>query len=96
MAYLPPESACHRQQSIIQSAPAGCRALPCLSPTTTTQNFIRRFPDLLEASPRPPIDPGTIALIRPDGYVACVAKAGHIDTVEDYLEKIAIAACVDA
>jgi 2-polyprenyl-6-methoxyphenol hydroxylase-like FAD-dependent oxidoreductase len=58
--------------------------------------LVRKFPDLLEATPRPPLDPSTIALIRPDGYVACVAKAGHIDAVEDYLERIAIAACVDA
>ena len=60
------------------------------------KTLVRKFPNLLEATPRPPLDPNTVALIRPDGYVACVAKAGHVDAVEGYLERISIAACVDA
>ena len=60
-----------------------------------TRTLIGRFPDLLENSPRPPLDPGAIVLIRPDGYVACVAKADGIAAVSDYLETISIAAIVD-
>lgn len=61
-----------------------------------TKTLIGRFPDLLETSPRPPVDSGAIVLVRPDGYVACVAEAADIDAVEDYLKAIATAATVEA
>jgi len=61
-----------------------------------TRNLIGRFPDLLENSPRHPLDSNAIVLIRPDGYVACVAKADDIAVVEDYLDRISIAASVEA
>ena len=63
---------------------------------STARALIGKFPDLLETSPRPPLDPSAIVLIRPDGYVACVAKADDIDAVDNYLEAISIAASVDA
>jgi 2-polyprenyl-6-methoxyphenol hydroxylase-like FAD-dependent oxidoreductase len=60
------------------------------------RTLIGRFPDLLEPSPRPPLDPRAIVLVRPDGYVACVAKADDVDAVDEYLETISIAAIIDA
>src|ERR1700709_206446 len=34
-----------------------------------------KFPNLIDAEFRAPLDPGVILLVRPDGYVACAAEA---------------------
>jgi 2-polyprenyl-6-methoxyphenol hydroxylase and related FAD-dependent oxidoreductases len=79
--------------------PVGSDGLPRFAlfaaDNSKTRTLIGRFPDLLEPSPRPPLDPRAIVLVRPDGYVACVAKADDIDAVDEYLETISIAAIVD-
>ena len=48
------------------------------------------FPDLIDSTIRPPIDAGAIVLVRPDGYVACVAKSGDVDAIKRYLGAIAV------
>jgi len=47
--------------------------------------LIERYPALLETSPRAPVKAGGIWLVRPDGYVALVAKADDWATVDTYL-----------
>jgi 2-polyprenyl-6-methoxyphenol hydroxylase-like FAD-dependent oxidoreductase len=51
--------------------------------------LVDKFPDLIERTIRPPLDSSAIVLVRPDGYVACTAKADDAGAVGDYLEAIA-------
>jgi hypothetical protein len=46
------------------------------------------FPDLLDAHVRPPLAAGAMWLLRPDGYVACVARAGESETFARYLRSL--------
>jgi 2-polyprenyl-6-methoxyphenol hydroxylase-like FAD-dependent oxidoreductase len=55
-----------------------------------------KFPNLIDPAIRPPLDPGVISLVRPDGYVACVVKADDVDAIADYLDAIGVAARVNA
>ncbi len=58
--------------------------------------LINEFPDLVEQTIRPALDPTAIFLVRPDGYVACVAKVDNVGVVADYLNAISITAKVAA
>jgi 2-polyprenyl-6-methoxyphenol hydroxylase-like FAD-dependent oxidoreductase len=51
--------------------------------------LVDKFPDLIERTIRPPLDSAAIVLVRPDGYVACTAKADDTAVVGDYLGTIA-------
>jgi hypothetical protein len=51
--------------------------------------LIARHGDLLEPAVRPPFEEGNIWLVRPDGYVALVARHGAWADVEDYLQRVA-------
>ena len=53
--------------------------------------LIARYPMLLEARPRAPATPGGLWLVRPDGYVGLVAKAGDWAAVAAYLDGLAAA-----
>jgi 2-polyprenyl-6-methoxyphenol hydroxylase-like FAD-dependent oxidoreductase len=46
---------------------------------------------ILNPAPRPPLQSGGIWLVRPDGYVACTARAGHENTIAGYLEQLGCA-----
>jgi hypothetical protein len=46
---------------------------------------------ILDAPPRPPPQSGGLWLVRPDGYVACTARAGHEDIIAGYLTQIGCA-----
>jgi 2-polyprenyl-6-methoxyphenol hydroxylase-like FAD-dependent oxidoreductase len=48
-----------------------------------------QYPDLIDSSIRPPIDEGTIVLVRPDGYVSCVAKSGDAASIGRFVDDIA-------
>ena len=50
----------------------------------------KAFPDLVDTAIRPPVDAGVIVLVRPDGYVACVAKSDDVDVIKRYLGTIAV------
>jgi 2-polyprenyl-6-methoxyphenol hydroxylase-like FAD-dependent oxidoreductase len=47
-----------------------------------------KFPDLIDAEIRAPLDPDAILLVRPDGYVACAAQADDVCVIGDYLGAI--------
>jgi hypothetical protein len=50
-----------------------------------------KFPNLIDAEIRAPLDPGVILLVRPDGYVACAAKSDNVVVIADYLGVIDVA-----
>lgn len=54
----------------------------------STARFIGRHADLVDKKLRPPLKPGKVVLVRPDGYVACVAKAESLASLGDYLGAI--------
>ncbi|MBB2205880.1 FAD-dependent monooxygenase [Gluconacetobacter takamatsuzukensis] len=51
--------------------------------------MIARHPSLLDFRLHMPPDENGIWLVRPDGYVAATARAGHWSVIEDALSKIA-------
>ncbi len=51
-----------------------------------------RYGTLIEPAPRPPVTAGAMWLVRPDGYVALVARAGDHSAIATYLDAIAVAA----
>ena len=78
----------HQSLDKLPQAQETCRVLRCLPQTAAT------YSELIDAAIRSPLDPHAIVLIRPDGYVACVAKADDIDAVGDYSESINVRASV--
>ncbi|TDR94954.1 FAD-dependent monooxygenase [Enterovirga rhinocerotis] len=50
-----------------------------------------RFPSLLEAEPRKPVVPGTLVIVRPDGYVGLSGSASDWGSAESYLGRLASA-----
>ena len=55
------------------------------TPGDETRELLRRFPDLLDPEVRPPLRPGAIWLVRPDGYVAMAVTQSSWREVTDYL-----------
>jgi len=55
-----------------------------------------RFPNLIDAEIRTPLDPDVILLVRPDGYVSCTAKPDDLVVVANYLDAIDAAKAVAA
>ena len=49
--------------------------------------LIERYRDVLEPEFRTPFGEDAIWLVRPDGYVALVAKAGHWAAIDEYLSE---------
>ncbi|OWK35031.1 FAD-dependent monooxygenase [Fimbriiglobus ruber] len=47
--------------------------------------LIKEFAELLDPDLRPPLHTGGMWLVRPDGYVACVARSGDTKAIADYL-----------
>jgi hypothetical protein len=50
--------------------------------------LLRDYGELLEPSVRPALRAGGQWLVRPDGYTACVAKAGDAGVLAAYLEAL--------
>jgi len=58
------------------------------APGPDAEQFIACFPDLLEPTPRPAITPGTITLVRPDGYVAFTGDTNAYPHADAYMVKL--------
>ncbi len=74
-------------------APPGSGSMPRFTLYTADasrgQALARRFPALLEAEPRPPADPQTLLIVRPDGYVGLSAHADGWAEAAAYLGSFA-------
>jgi 2-polyprenyl-6-methoxyphenol hydroxylase-like FAD-dependent oxidoreductase len=51
--------------------------------------LLRDYPGLLESALRPPFAAGGMWLVRPDGYVACVARDGDGEVIAEYFDALA-------
>lgn len=73
-------------------APAGAGNRPCFALFTETSGavtqLLEKFRDVLDPNVRPPLHPEGMWLVRPDGYVACVARTGDTTGIADYLEAL--------
>jgi len=58
------------------------------APGAATDRLIAEHAGLLEAAPRPPLAPGGVWLVRPDGYVAASAKEGDEESLGKYLDGL--------
>jgi 2-polyprenyl-6-methoxyphenol hydroxylase-like FAD-dependent oxidoreductase len=50
--------------------------------------LLEKFEELLDPVVRPPFRSDGMWLVRPDGYVACVARNGDAKVIADYLERV--------
>ena len=55
------------------------------APGADANQFIACFPDVLEPEPRTPLKPGTICLVRPDGYVAFTGDTNAWHQADAYM-----------
>jgi len=55
------------------------------TPGADADQFIACFPDVLEPQPRPPLKPGTLCLVRPDGYVAFTGDTNAWPLADAYM-----------
>jgi hypothetical protein len=53
-----------------------------------TARLLRPAEDLLEPAIRPPLAPGALHLVRPDGYVAMAARRQDLDSVIHALDVL--------
>jgi hypothetical protein len=60
------------------------------APDSSTRALVGGFPNLIDVVVRPPVDSEVIALVRPDGYIACVAKLDDAKAIGDYLRAISL------
>jgi 2-polyprenyl-6-methoxyphenol hydroxylase-like FAD-dependent oxidoreductase len=81
-----------RLASLIGETPVGSGSAPRFALFAAGSSgitaLINEFPDLIEASVRPSLDPVAIFLVRPDGYVGCTAAADDVSVVADYLRAL--------
>ena len=56
--------------------------------TVPLKLLLEKHAALLDPIVRPPFPCGAAWLVRPDGYVACVAKKGDTKVISDYLEGL--------
>jgi 2-polyprenyl-6-methoxyphenol hydroxylase-like FAD-dependent oxidoreductase len=54
----------------------------------SVRQLLRDHAAILDRMPRKSLEGGGMWLVRPDGYIACTARAGHENTVAAYLERI--------
>lgn len=57
-------------------------------PSDAASCLTDEFKDLLDSIVRPPLNDAGVWLVRPDGYVACVAANGDIQIIADYLKAL--------
>ncbi len=74
-----------RVAPVAGQAPVGAGGRPRFvlfgRPSDATARLLRPAEDLLEPAVRPPLAPGALHLVRPDGYVAMVARAQDFEGV---------------
>jgi 2-polyprenyl-6-methoxyphenol hydroxylase-like FAD-dependent oxidoreductase len=58
------------------------------SSNEAVKGLVREFDGLVDPVIRPPLSDGGIWLVRPDGYVGCVATSDDIGTIAGYLQMI--------
>ena len=58
------------------------------TPSADAEQFIACFPQLLEPQPRTPFKPGTLCLVRPDGYVAFSADTNAWPQADAYMTNL--------
>lgn len=80
-----------RVAPVAGEVPVGAGALPrfvlCAVATPAARRLAAAHPDLIDAELRPPLDAGTLSLVRPDGYLAC--SATDVDTIATWLDRLA-------
>ena len=85
-------SAGERMAPIVDQVPIGSGKSPRFAlfcePSEGALHVLDKFGELLEPATRPPLDPHGVWLVRPDGYVACVAKIDGMETVTTYIDAI--------
>jgi hypothetical protein len=59
----------------------------CAEPCEGINGLLQQFDALLDPQLRPPPAADGIWLVRPDGYVACVASREHCDAIGDFLKS---------
>ena len=77
---------------IISGAPFGAGDTPrfavMAAQSDSARAFLKRHAPIVEDTVRPPISDKGIWLVRPDGYVALVASAGHWEDLDSYLQRL--------
>ncbi len=80
-------------QRIVDARPFGAGDTPrfalMANDSPAVRAMLAKYPDLLEPSPRTPPDPAGLWLVRPDGYVAAVARADDPALIATCLARIA-------
>jgi 2-polyprenyl-6-methoxyphenol hydroxylase-like FAD-dependent oxidoreductase len=81
-----------RLEPIARQTPVGSGKTPRFALFAAGSNSVRalamKFPNLIDAQIRAPLDSDVILLVRPDGYVACAAKSDNLVVIADYLSAI--------
>jgi hypothetical protein len=81
-----------RAPPIAGQVPVGSGSSPRFAlfaaPAPAASELLQNYPKLLESTIRPPFASGRIWLVRPDGYMACVARDGNAGGLADYLRDI--------
>jgi hypothetical protein len=54
-------------------------------PSADADQFIACFPDVVEPQPRPPFKPGSICVVRPDGYIAFAGDTNAWPQADAYM-----------
>ena len=89
-----------RLEPIARQTPAGSGKTPRFAlfaaGSGSVSALAMKFPNLIDAEIRAPLDPGVMLLVRPDGYVACAAKSDNLAVIADYLGAIDVAKAVAA
>jgi 2-polyprenyl-6-methoxyphenol hydroxylase-like FAD-dependent oxidoreductase len=76
-------------QRVIDGAPFGAALrFALLASGDAAKALLAKHAQVLESTLRPPPDPDGVWLVRPDGYVAAVAKAGDLSTIENALTRL--------
>lgn len=80
-----------RVPPVLGQVPVGAGRDPrfaLFAPPGQASELLRDYPDLLEPTVRTPLHEGGIWLVRPDGYVACVARDKDVGVVANYLRDL--------
>jgi 2-polyprenyl-6-methoxyphenol hydroxylase-like FAD-dependent oxidoreductase len=89
-----------RLEPVTGQTPVGSGKTPRFALFATGSNRLTgltmKFPNLLDAEIRAPLDPGVVLLVRPDGYVACASEVDNVSVISDYLGAIDVAKAVAA
>jgi 2-polyprenyl-6-methoxyphenol hydroxylase-like FAD-dependent oxidoreductase len=81
-----------RMAPLAGEVPVGAGRVPRFAlfadPSEDSARLVARFPQLLEPAVRAPLNRRGAWLVRPDGYVACVAVADEIGAIGKYLDSL--------